>query len=528
VTAPDLATTYDELPYLSKAIPQTHPNRLAMLARLFGLQPPELASCRVLELGCASGGNIVPMALGLPNATFVGIDLSSRQIEQGRELVSALGLANVELRQYDIADIDPSWGKFDYIISHGVYSWVPAPVREKLLAVCNDNLADNGVAYVSYNTLPGWRMRGMIRDMMIYHSRGIEGASGKVAQARALLEFLAGSAAANTPYGMMLREEAQLSRGYSDVYLFHEYLEEHNQAFYFHEFVDEAARHGLGFLAEADLGSMLLSSFPPEVAQRLQRIAPDIIRMEQHMDFLRNRMFRQTLLVHQRSPIQRTVNGLQLSGMLLSSNVRPESGRPVLAHGVSEPFVIPAAPKQMVSDALTKAALVVMGKEWPRCFAFEELYQLSLARLREEIGDAPVEHDDMESFAKRMLQAYTARAVDLRVAAPRLALSISERPVASPLARYQLASGARVVTNLRHELTDLPELPRRVLMLLDGTRDAEDVATDIVKLGKSGTIVVREQEGGPAVTDPARIEFLLRATVADTLPRLLQAALLLQ
>ena len=103
------ATTYDELPYLNKAFPQTHPDRLATLARLFGLQPPPIDTCRVLELGCASGDNVIPMALELPNARFVGIDLSGRQIEQGQRQVSAIGLDNIELRQYNIAEIDASW-----------------------------------------------------------------------------------------------------------------------------------------------------------------------------------------------------------------------------------------------------------------------------------------------------------------------------------------------------------------------------------------------------------------------------------
>jgi methyltransferase-like protein len=522
------ASTYDELPYLNKAFPQTHPDRLATLGRLFGLEPPDLASCRVLELGCASGDNVIPMAMGLPNARFVGIDLSKRQIEQGQRMVSALGLENVELRQYDIADIDSSWGKFDYIISHGIYSWIPAPVRERLLAVCNENLTTNGIAYVSYNTLPGWHMRGMIRDMMIYHSRGFDGASAKVAQARGLLDFLARSAPENTPYGMRLREEADSIRKEADAYLFHEHLEENNQAFYFHEFADDAARHGLAFLAEADLTDMLVSKFPAEVAQTLQRVATDIIRMEQYMDFVRNRQFRQTLLVHRGAPIQRNIDGRLLPGMLVTSAARPDSERPVLAQGASETFVSPNGAKQMILDALSKAALVVMAEQWPRCFDFEELYRLSRARLREEIGDAPVENDDLKSFGDRMLQGYAARVIELRVTAPRLAFSISERPVASPLARYQLANGATTVTNLRHEAVELPELPRRILMLLDGTRDTEAVATDIVKLGRAGTIGIREQEGGPAVTDPARLEALLRALVADNLPKLVRVGLLLQ
>jgi cyclopropane fatty-acyl-phospholipid synthase-like methyltransferase len=152
--AEPVPTTYDELPYINKAFPQTHPDRLATLGRLFGLTPPDLETCRVLELGCASGDNLVPMALGLPNARFVGIDLSGHQIEQGQRQVSALGLSNIELRQFDIANIDASWGKFDYIVSHGIYSWIPAPVRERLLAICRDNLAPNGIAYVSSTRFP--------------------------------------------------------------------------------------------------------------------------------------------------------------------------------------------------------------------------------------------------------------------------------------------------------------------------------------------------------------------------------------
>jgi len=246
------------------------------------------------------------------------------------------------------------------------------------------------------------------------------------------------------------------------------------------------------------------------------------------MDFVRNRQFRQTLLVHKGAPIQRNIDGRLLAGMLVASAMRPESERPVLAQGVSETFGAPNGSQQMIFDALTKAALVVMAEQWPRCVAFEELYQLSRARLREEIGDAPVDNDDLKSFGDRMLQGYAARVIELRVAAPKVAFSISERPVASPLARYQLANGATTVTNLRHEPVELPELPRRILMLLDGTRDPEAVATDIVKLGRAGTIGVREQEGGAAVTDPARLETLLRALVADNLPKLVRVGLLLQ
>ena len=318
-------TTYDELPYINKAFPQTHPDRLATLARLFGLEPPDLGTCRVLELGCASGDNLIPMALELPNARFVGIDLSARQIDEGQRQVRALGLANIELRRFNIADVDASWGKFDYIVSHGIYSWVPAPVRQKLLAICRDNLAANGVAYVSYNTLPGWRMRGMIRDMMIYHAMSFPGAVAKVRQARGLIDFLAQSAPTNSPYGMTLRQEVDAIKNEPDAYLFHEHLEEVNEPFYFYQFAEAAAAHGLDYLAEADLNEMLVSSLPPKVAETLRRIATDNIRMEQYMDFVRNRMFRQTLLVYRGAAIRRNLDGRALKGLLVNSGVRLES-----------------------------------------------------------------------------------------------------------------------------------------------------------------------------------------------------------
>ena len=522
-------TSYDEMPYINKAFSQTHPDRLATLARLFGLQPPDVDTCRVLELGCASGDNLIPMALELPNARFVGIDLSARQIEQGQQTVGALGLANIELRQYNIADVDASWGKFDYIISHGIYSWVPAPVRERILAICRDNLAATGVAYVSYNTLPGWHVRGMIRDMMIYHSAPFPSAVAKVQQARGLLDFLAQSAPTTSPYGMALRKELDALRNEPDAYLFHDHLEEINEPLYFHQFAEAAARYGLAYLAESEFGDMLVSNLPAKVAETLQRIATDVIRMEQYMDFVRNRMFRQTLLVHQGAPIRRNLDGRVLKGLLVASAAQPQSAQPVLTQGVSESFLAPSGVTHKIGDALTKAAMVQLARRWPRCVPFEELSALCRVAVPQSSGNAgaAMPPDDEQSFGDRLLQGYAARAVELRVAAPRLTVAPSARPVASPLARLQAERGD-TVTNLRHEPVQLPELPRRMLTLLDGTRDIGALMADIVKLAQEGKIGVRAHDGGPVVTDHAKLEKILRQHVEDNLPKLAHVALLLE
>lgn len=127
--------SYDAVPYKAWPYPFTHPRHLEAMATLFGMQPADISGCRVLELGCAAGGNLIPQAIDLPDSTFVGIDLSTRQIDEGRAIVESLGLGNIELRRADIMDVDDGWGQFDYIISHGVFSWIPQDVQDKLLAL---------------------------------------------------------------------------------------------------------------------------------------------------------------------------------------------------------------------------------------------------------------------------------------------------------------------------------------------------------------------------------------------------------
>jgi trans-aconitate methyltransferase len=193
VAGGEAKSSYDEVPYESHPFSQTHPDRLATLGRLFGMAPAPVERCRALELGCASGGNLIPMACQLPGSEFVGVDNSRREVEMGRGIIAALGLTNVRIEPASILDVDDSWGRFDYIIAHGVYSWVPDHVQDKMLAICAANLPPQGIAYVSYNTYPGWHMREMIRHMMLYHVAQFPDAQQRLQQARALVDFLARS-----------------------------------------------------------------------------------------------------------------------------------------------------------------------------------------------------------------------------------------------------------------------------------------------------------------------------------------------
>ena len=127
-------------------------------AKIYGLDPVAPNKARVLELGASCGGNIIPQAMYYPTATFTGIDLSGVQVEHGKEIIESIGLTNVTLLEKNIMDVDKSFGTFDYIIVHGIWSWVPDMVKDKILDICSENLSSRGIAYVSLQyCTPGWK-----------------------------------------------------------------------------------------------------------------------------------------------------------------------------------------------------------------------------------------------------------------------------------------------------------------------------------------------------------------------------------
>jgi methyltransferase-like protein/2-polyprenyl-3-methyl-5-hydroxy-6-metoxy-1,4-benzoquinol methylase len=520
-------TSYDQVPYESHPFFQTHPDRLATVATLLGLKPPPVARCRVLELGCAAGGNLIPMALALPDSTFVGIDLSGREIADGQRVVAALGLTNIELKHLSILDVTKDLGRFDYLLCHGVFSWVPTPVQDKILAICRDNLAPHGIAYVSYNTLPGWHLRGLIRDMMQYHAEHFNEPMVKVRQARNLLDFLAKSVGnENTPYGLLLKSEVESIRKSRDSYLFHEHLEDVNEPIYFHQFVKRAQAAGLHYLAEVELRVMVPGNYPPEVESVLQMLSPDLIHMEQYLDFLRNRMFRQTLLCHQHLQPNYALRPDVLTALHVASPAKPVADKPNLHPTEYEQFRGPDGVTLNSREPILKAAMVHLAEVWPQAVPFRELLPAARARLqRGSTPDAGTAAQDMQVLGEGLLRCYTSAAslVELHVHPPRFAAAVSDRPVASPLARYQAAVGNQV-TNLRHELVTLGDFERHVLRLLDGSRDRAALVGALATLVAQGELMV--QQDGQPVVDAAAIRRHLGQALEEQLPRLARGALL--
>ena len=469
-----LLDSYEELPYPNFSFPHTYPERLATIGLLFGLASPPVDRCRVLELGCAAGGNLIPMAVTLPHSEFVGIDFSATAINRGVADIAALALTNVRLFPMDIREFGDAFGTFDYIIAHGVYSWVPADVRESMLAICAQRLAPNGIAYVSYNTFPGWHARGAVRDAMRYHTRQFTDARTKVQQARAMLDFLAQSLdGTSSPYSGMLLAEAQGIRQQPDAYIYHDHLEQVNEPVYFHEFVAHAARHGLRYLAEAEFGTMLGGELSPQVGQMLAKIAPDLLRREQFLDFLRNQTFRRTLLTHDSATLTRKVSPERIFGLRVSTYAQPVNPSPDEASSAPETFRTTMGGALTTGVSLTKAAMMVLVQHSPKAIGFEELCGLAQSRL-----GAPHSAgiDDRNALASGLLQAYSAGVVGLHSTPSPFIIDPGAQPEVSALARLQ-AGRSTQVTNLRHEWITLDDDARRLLALLNGGRSRQEIAS---------------------------------------------------
>ena len=517
---------YDEIPYSNIPHPDSHPDHLATLGRLFGLSPAPVTHCRVLELGCAGGGNLIPMAFHLPGSEFLGVELSGRQVEMAGKAIGDLNLSNVRVVQANILEVDRSWGKFDYIVAHGVYSWVPDEVQKQVLRISSTNLAPQGIAYISYNTYPGWHMREMLRDMMRFHADPFPGPAKRIEQARAMMDFLGHSAAASRThsYDSLLKEGLAQIEHCADYYLYHEYLEPVNAPVYFHQFVERAQQHGLQYLADAELSAMFSSSFPAETAETLDQLSQDLIRTEQYMDFVRNRMFRQTLLCHDDLTLKRSLSAADLTGLLVASAASPTEEPVNLRPGASQTFRRPQGPSLTTNHPLTKAALMVLSRHWPRAMGLETLVAEALTLLGEHQFLAETDLQlSLEAFGDHLLQGLLRGYLELHTWQADFTTSVSERPKISELAGYLLAQRQPVVSP-RHRLIELDDPTKLLCLALNGTRNREAILARMLELVTKGDFVVR-LDGDP-LTDPNQIRDTLADGLEHSLGRVARSALL--
>jgi SAM-dependent methyltransferase len=514
-------TSYDTITYPGHTHPQTHPDRLEVLARLCGLDAPPAGRCRVLELGCGNGSNLVSMAWALPESELVGIDLAARPVALGQEMIRDLALTNVRLVHGNITEIDDAWGKFDYILAHGFYSWVPPEVQERMLEICRRALTPHGVAFVSYSALPGCHLKNMLREMMLFHIRDLTAPQERIDQAFALVRFLADGQDSEDEFRLWMKAEFKRMVEHEPGHLYHDELAEFNEALYFTQFMQRADRHGLQYLGEADYFEMSDHIFKDSVRATLQQLSRNRILREQYLDFLKCRRFRQTLLCQREIQLRTVDDATTVARFFIASAAECTSGVPDLRAGVKCAFTIPKRGKFETDYPLGKAALAVLGKSWPRPLAFADLLDQSLASLRDE-PSAPPPGDDATRLCEFLLQLYGAEIVDFRTVMPSMAARAGDRPVASPIVRWQLGRGD-FVTSLYHigvKIED--EVGRALLSWLDGSNDREALLEKLWQMLKSRNALV-VPDG-----DDAAARRQLAIKLEDNLAKLARFGLLLE
>ncbi|KRC77784.1 methyltransferase [Achromobacter sp. Root83] len=488
MSAPDRLTqaisdAYDETPYISLPFSYTAPGSLRAVASLYGLTAPALDRARVLELGCAAGGNLLPFALAHPEAQAVGIDLSPQQIEAGQRVAEAAGVRNLDLRAMSLTDITPDFGTFDYIICHGVFSWVPPEVRHAIFRICRTNLAPEGIAYISYNIYPGWKASDVIRDAMMLNSFGAETPQEKLARAKDMLELIEDGLWDENPLQSALRHTAHKLRSQTDHYLVHEYLEAINTPCYFLEFAAAAQQAGLAYVTDAEPQLTFPSTYGTKVALGLNKLSVNAGRemREQYLDFAVGRSFRKSLLVHSEraASILDQPEGSAFTGMVLAADLQAlpaATGAPAL----QRQYRSPRGATLTSHDPIAHTIMDMLAEAWPRTVPFQAI--LEAARVH-----APgMQDEDLTSaILSHIIALVQSNALQYRLE-PAAYQAPQSKPAliagAQELLREVSKAGCQVsMHNLWNQGVTPPAdaLSRHILSQIDGARSLTELRSAV-------------------------------------------------
>lgn len=511
--------------YPSTAVPPAHPARLAAFSILHGLRADFCGRFSYLELGCGDGSNLLPIAAQFPEARLLGVDRDAAAVGRGEELRRAAGLDNVALHAADLCDHPFEDERFDYVVAHGVYSWVAPEVQRRLLAVASKQLAPDGVLYLSYNTLPGWGVRGVVRDLMraaAGHAQDDAARlrAGKAAVARAQRHMLG----EGHPWGVLLGGELTLAQNKHDGLLLGEYLAEHNEPVYFTDLVERVSAHGLRFMAET-LPATTDGALEAAVLEDAAVSGMSRVEAEQQLDLAAYRQLRGSLFCHAgaSSSAHPEHRGFAQRGDF-AARLTPSETEPPLGPGQRLTFRTAASAVIQVERPLTKAALLVLSRAWPAGLPARTLLLAAESELQQRglLDDAPVTAEDVESTLENLVLLSRHRQIEILPWTPRPARAPGVMPLAPILCRLEAARRVAVTTPL-HVPQPLEEPTRTVLELSDGTRDLGGLARELGAWVDSGGIDLPQERREALARWDARL-----AQVRASLARLCELGLLVE
>lgn len=236
---------------------------------------------------------------------------------------------------------------------------------------------------------------------------------------------------------------------------------------------------------------MLASQFPPSIMEKLRLFDNDIIRQEQFMDFLRNRTFRRTLLCHKNIQLTRMLQPETITDLHVLSNLLPAAPIQDIKSTTRDRFVNPEG-KDILATAnpAIKAALLQLGVQFPQSLHFPDLMNrvMSLIATQETSSESNERNKAQEAIAKILLKLYVSGQILLSPVSFMPVSTLSEYPVAFPLARLQARQGKQAMASALFENVPVPPLIHFLLPLMDGRHNLDSLVDAVAEALRQGKL----------------------------------------
>lgn len=264
--------------------------------------PPAGRRLRYCELGCGRGYGTALLAAANPDMDFVGIDFNPTHIAEAQSFADKVGLANLTFLETSFGDAvassDPVLDDFDFVTLHGVFTWVSAEARREIVDFLRTRLRPGGIAYVSYNTFPGWAaitpLQHMIREVA---ARSTGDSLARLGRARDMIAQLARAGCAYIAQNPSVRSRVEHISKQDVHYLAHEFLNEHWSPIYVTQAFEQFREAKLTFIGSASIAENRLSFAVPKDMHALVTSATDLAMREQVKDLAVNKQFRRDVYV---------------------------------------------------------------------------------------------------------------------------------------------------------------------------------------------------------------------------------------
>jgi methyltransferase-like protein/trans-aconitate methyltransferase len=480
------AKSYDDLPYDSMAFDYTQPEHVAAIGILMGMQVPELSKARILEIGCASGGNLVNFAAKHADAYCLGVDISKKQIDDGRAFVAACGITNLHLEAMDIRDLPDDTPKFDFIICHGVLAWVPEDVQHGILASIQSLLSQQGIAYISYNVYPAWHAMEVGRHLMYRATAHLDNPNDKLRVAEEAIQVFANQAnnTPDRPIAQLLKERIKKLENSPRYYIYHEYLEPCNSPFYFRDFVALCAGHKLQYLADTTFAAMFLDSYgeQTDAVKWIRANARNRYDEEEYMDYLSGRTFRRSLMVHNDVQLNLAIQPERLNLLNVYSNFQlatqqPKDGNTRFNRYDNENINL------NLSDPFSVAVMTELSLRIPHPIDLPSLLMLVWKRCGEDFN-LKKDHDivtGLNHLASFLLNLMKKEVVQVYFQPLVINSQLSDKPVAWRVAQVQASMGQVLLSNFYCKMIQSDSVMNAVIALATGENSLATIKQTVAK-----------------------------------------------